>query len=158
MSNLATIGQSLPATTPEALQKILAAEQQIMQAVQIEVQTEHVLHAGMYGRTVRLAPWVVIVGALMKVPTLLIVNGKCRVYAGDRWYASSGYQVIPAKAGRKQIFITEEPTEITMIFPTKARTIAEAEAEFTDETEKLISRRQDNGDIIMITSDQPCLE
>ena len=43
----------------------------------------------------------------------------------------------------KQIFISKTPVIITMTFPTSAKTIEEAEREFTDEHELLLSRRQD---------------
>ena len=122
------------------------------------VQTEHVLHAGMYARTVRLPAGVIIVGVLYKVPTMVIVHGACWVFAGEKWYRIEDYQVIPASAGRKQIFVTEQPTEITMVFRTKAKTVAEAEDAMTDEADKLINRRQDDGDIITITGVEACQE
>ena len=151
--SLAIIGNSLPAITPEMLEKVLAAESRIMQAPQIDVQTEHILHGGMYARTVRLAAHVVIVGVLLKVPTVLIVQGSTLMLAGDKWYRLDGYQVMPAQAGRKQVFVTNEETSITMIFATSAKTVEEAEAEFTDETGKLLSRRKDGNDIVTVTGE-----
>lgn len=124
---------------------------------QLDVTTEHVLHAGMYARTVRLDARVAIVSVLIKVPTMLTVNGKCRVFAGDAWHDFDGYRVIPAEAGRKMIYVTLEPTEITMVFPTKAKTIDQAEREFTDEAEMLLSR-QSSGDVFLITGVEPCRE
>jgi len=143
---------TLPATSIEVMDKVRAVEQRVREMPQIVVQTEHVLHAGMYARTVRLDANVLIVGVLIKCPTMLVVRGRAQVFAGDRWYAIDGYNVIPASAGRKQMYVTTEPTEITMLFPTKARTVAEAEAEFTDETDSLISRTYDN-DLVVITGD-----
>jgi hypothetical protein len=49
--------------------------------------------------------------------------------------------VIQASAGRKQIYVTTEPTEITMVFPSSAKTVEEAEDEFSDESANLLSRR-----------------
>ena len=143
---------TLPATTSEYLEKLCAVEQKVREMKQIIVQTEHVLHAGMYARTVRLEANVLIVGVLIKRPTMLVVHGYAQVFAGDRWYSIEGYNVIPASAGRKQMYVTSQPTEITMLFPTKAKTVEEAEAEFTDEAEGLISRKSDN-DLIVITGD-----
>lgn len=151
MNSLAIPGTSMPITTGEALEKVLALEERIRDREQIEVQTEHILHGGMYSRTVRLAPGVVIVSVVIKVPTALIVNGKCRVFAGDRWHAMEGYNVMAGSAGRKPIFVTETATEITMIFPTQAQTVEQAEAEFTDEADGLLSRRQDGNDLITVT-------
>lgn len=124
---------------------------------QIELKTEHVLHAGMYARTVRLDARVAIVSVLIKVPTILTVNGKCRVFAGETWRDFDGYHVMPANAGRKMIYITFAPTEITMVFPSRAKTVEEAEREFTDEHEGLLSR-QCSDDVVTITGVQSCLE
>lgn len=154
MNDLSNPGSMLPAAQPDAIQRILAVESEMMKHEQVQLQTEHVLHARLYARTLRLAPRVAIVGVLIKIPTLLVVHGSAAVYDGERWHQIKDYQVIPASAGRKQIFLAEELTEITMIFASKARTVAEAEAEFTDETEKLLSRRQDGNDLVVITGVQ----
>jgi hypothetical protein len=58
------------------------------------------------------------------------------------WHELVGYNVIQASAGRKQIYVTREETAITMIFPSNAKTVEEAEEEFTDEAEMLLSRRE----------------
>lgn len=121
---------------------------------QIKVQTEHILHAGMYARTVRLAAKVSITSLLIKVPTIVTINGKCRVFNG-KWQDFDGYNVLPAAAGRKMIYLTFAPTEITMVFPSKATTVEGAEREFTDEPELLISR-QSNDDLVTITGVEPC--
>lgn len=154
---LATVGSTVPAATPESLEIANRVEAKMRSMPQIELKTEHILHAGMYARTVRLEARVAIVSVLIKVPTVLTVNGKCRVFAGDLWRNFDGYQVMPASAGRKMIYITFEPTEITMVFPSRAKTIEEAEREFTDEGNMLLSR-QSSDDVVTITEDQLCLE
>lgn len=131
------------------------AQEAIRKLPQIEIQTEHILHGGMYIRTIRLDPEVVIVGALIKVPTLLIVNGDTKVFTGASWIRLQGYNVIPARAGRKQIFATKAETYITMIFATDAKTVEHAEAQFTDEAESLMSRNHGEHDTVIITGDQP---
>lgn len=153
--SLATVGSAIPATTPEALKIINGVEGAMRQMPQLELKTEHVLHAGMYARTVRLDARVAIVSVLIKVPTTLTVNGRCRVFAGE-WRDFDGYCVLPAEAGRKMIYVTLAPTEITMVFPSKAKTVEEAEREFTDDAELLLSR-QCSGDVVTITG-VPCLE
>ena len=141
--NLALTDKTLPPTTPEIIEKIALVEARIRPHEHtLQVTMEHHLHAGMYARTCRLAPWQVITSVLIKIPTLLIVNGDCIVLAGDKWHELTGYNVLQACAGRKQIYVTREATEITMIFPSKAETIEEAEREFTDEYENLLTRRE----------------
>ncbi len=149
MTESLAICNTLPATNGEFLETICAVEHKVREMEQISVQTEHVLHAGMYARTVRLDANVLIVGVLIKRPTMLVVEGHAQVFAGDKWYAIDGYNVIAASAGRKQMYVTTEPTSITMLFPTKATTVEQAEAEFTDETDNLISRKSAN-DLIVI--------
>ena len=140
---LALIDHALPPTTPEIIEKIALVEARIKpHESTLKVTMEHSLHAGMYARTCRLAPWMVITSVLIKIPTLLIVNGDCVVLAGDKWHEIKGYNVIPASAGRKQIYVTREETEITMVFPSNAKTVEEAEREFTDEYENLFTTRQ----------------
>ena len=152
---LAIVGNAIPATTPESLEVLNHLEAEIRTMPQIEVRTEHVFHAGMYARTVRLDARVVIVSVLIKVPTMLTVSGKCRVFEGQSWHQFNGYHVIPAQAGRKMVYVTESPTDITMVFPTKAKTVEEAEREFTDEDDMLLSRQCGNDIVITET---PCLE
>lgn len=154
--SITILGNILPAPSAEALEKIIAVESAAMQREQLHFQTEHVIHAGMYARTVRLKPGTLIVGALIKIPTILVVHGCAIVFAGDQWYRIDDYQVIPASAGRKQIFVALATTEITMMFPTKAMSVSDAEQEFTDEMEKLVSRRDGDDDIIVITGVQSC--
>jgi selenocysteine-specific translation elongation factor len=139
---LALIDNSLPAASPEILEKIALVEARIRPREHtLQVQMEHHLHAGMYARTCRLAANQVITSVLIKIPTLLIVNGDCVVLAGEKWHELKGYNVIPANSRRKQIYVTRGATEITMIFPTDAKTVQEAESEFTDEADSLLSRR-----------------
>jgi hypothetical protein len=147
----------VPAATPEALAIVNRVEAKMRSMPQIELKTEHILHAGMYARTVRLDARVAIVSVLIKVPTVLTVNGKCRVFAGEVWRDFDGYNVLPANAGRKMIYITFAPTEITMVFPSRAKTVEEAEREFTDEGDMLLSR-QSNEDLVTITGVPSCLE
>jgi formylmethanofuran dehydrogenase subunit A len=152
MSNhLAISDNVLPATPSEIIAKIVAVEERMRHREHtLRVETEHLLHAGMYSRTIRVAAMMAFTSVLIKIPTTLIVNGKCCIFAGDHWHTLEGYSVIAASAGRKQIYVTLEPTEITMIFPSNAKTVEEAESQFTDEAESLLTRRRD-GDLVAIT-------
>lgn len=125
-----------------ALAGVMKAQDAILELPQVEIQTEQFIHGGVYVRTIRLDAGIVLVGALVKIPTTLIVSGKTRVFTGESWIELAGFHVIPAGAGRKQMFVTEEPTAITMIFKTDATSIEQAEEEFTDEHEQLMSRKK----------------
>jgi hypothetical protein len=141
---------NLPVMNDALLDKLTHIQNEILEKPQVEVNTEHVIHGGMYIRTIRLDADIVLVGALVKVSTVLIVSGKTAVFTGENWIELDGYHVIPARAGRKQIFVTREETSITMIFRTDAKTVAQAEEEFTSEAEALMSRKNDN-DTVLVT-------
>jgi hypothetical protein len=115
----------------------------MLETEQVPIVTDHVLHAGMYSRTITMPPYTPLVGALIKIPTLVITVGDGCVYVDGEWKIVRGYRVIPGCKGRKQAFFSIGPLIITMIFPTSAKTVQEAEEEFTDEHELLLSRRQD---------------
>lgn len=160
---LSACGATLPATDAKVIEKLATVQQVLMHAEQIGLQTEHILHGGMYARTIRLRPasadpedQIVILGAHIKVPTLVILRGPGSAFVGDGWADFEGpYEVIPGSAGRKQMFSTRGGIEldITMIFPTTARTVEEAEAEFTDEADLLLSRREPGNDLVVITGE-----
>lgn len=115
-------------------------EQEILNSPQTEIVTQHVLHAGMYARTIMIPSGVVLTGALIKIPTLLIVNGDVMIYRDDGPVRISGHNVMLGAAGRKQAFVAVSDTYLTMIFPTDAKTVSTAEAEFTDDYARLMSR------------------
>lgn len=106
---------------------------------QVPIMTDHVIHGGMYCRTVFIPAGVMITGALIKVATILIVHGNAVVYIDGGPMEVTGYNVVPASAGRKQAFVAREDTWLTMVFPSKAKDVDEAEREFTDENDLLAS-------------------
>ena len=108
---------------------------------QYDFPTEHFFHGGMYVRTVKMPASSILCGAVIKVPTLVTVAGDCIVKVGEDAREIVGYAVLRGAPGRSQIFIARSETYITMSFPSKAKTLEEAEEEFTDEYEQLMSRR-----------------
>jgi hypothetical protein len=81
----------------------------------------------------------------------LIVNGPCTLVTGDSRIDLAGYNVLPGLAGRKSLSLTHGAVEMTMIFPTSAQTIQEAENEIFGEADQLASRANDTHDTIVIT-------
>lgn len=137
----AVASTQIAAMSEAAVDQVRRLEEALLDSPQFEIPTEHVLHAGMYSRTVRIPAGVVITGALIKIATLLIVNGDVSVFTGGETLRLTGYHVIPASAGRKQAFIAHADTTLTMLFPSQAATVEQAEAEFTDEADLLLSRQ-----------------
>ena len=127
--------------SPEAIDRVTRLEAEVLKLPQVSIPTSHVFHAGMYARTLTVPAGVVLTGALMKIPTLLILDGDALVTTDQGTVRMTGHHVLSGAAGRKQACLAITDTHATMIFPTSAKTIEEAEAEFTDETDKLFSRR-----------------
>jgi hypothetical protein len=115
----------------------------IQSCPQIDIPTEHLLHGGMYARTIRVPAGTVLEGAEIKIPTLLVVHGyaQFRLERGD--LVVNGFGVLAGSAGRKTIMWAQSDVEMTMVFPTQAETVDEAEREFTDDFERLMSRRSE---------------
>ena len=135
--------KSLPAMTDEAIGKARETEARMLSMPQVDLPVSHALHAGMYHRTITIPAGVAITGALIRVPTLLIVDGDCEVFTGAEVARLDGHHVLQCQPGRKQVFLAHADTHLTMIFPTGAATVEEAEHEFTDEAARLQSRQKE---------------
>jgi len=141
MTVLIDPARSIAAMTPAAIERVRALEAQSLELPQVGIATNHLLHAGLYARTICIPAGVALTGALIRVPTVLIVSGHCSVCVGEGTLTLTGYHVLAASAGRKQAFYAHADTTLTMVFATRATTVAEAEDEFTDEAHLLFSRK-----------------
>jgi hypothetical protein len=154
MSDLAiplpTIAALVP-PSPATLDKLAQALEIIKAQPQVPLATEHLFHGGMYARTIRLIPGEWMIGSRIKLPTVLIVHGNCTVLLGDETVNLSGYNIIPGCAGRQQLFLAHSPVEMTLIFPTSAVTVEEAENEVFADADQLMSRTDASRDTITIT-------
>jgi hypothetical protein len=139
----------VPATSPAGLDLVNQIEKRVLETPQLKLITRHVIHAGVYSRTICVLKGTVMTSALIKVPTTVTICGDASMLVGDaREVRVKGYEVVAASAGRKVAYIAHEDTYITMSFKTNARSVHEAEAEFTDEHERLMSRRGVNEVVI----------
>src|SRR5216684_8484560 len=124
MTELIVAHTAIPAMGPAAVSKVRALEAIARKLPQVPLETHHILHGGLYARTIRIPAGVTITGALIKVATVLIVRGDVLIYVGDEEpLRLEGYNVLPASAGRKQAFATLADTHITMICSTEVRTV-----------------------------------
>lgn len=127
---------------PSAIERARRLETLASVLPQVSIGTDHVFHAGLYARTVLVPAGVMITGVLIKIPTVLIVSGDAIVHAEGGPLELHGYNVLPASAGRKQAFVALTDTHLTMIFGTSASDVDAVEREFTDELDKLVTRRE----------------
>ncbi|MDD5176271.1 MAG: hypothetical protein PHQ05_07620 [Sterolibacterium sp.] len=141
MTGLVAAEGRIPAMAPKAIDKVRQLEALTRELPQVEIATEHVLHGGMYARTICIPAGVVLTGVFIRVPTLLVFDGHATVNAGDEATTLTGYHVLAASAHRRQAFLAHADTRLTMVFASQAKTVAEAEDEFTDEAHLLFSRK-----------------
>jgi len=153
MSEIAVQHTGIASMSQSAIDRARALEQAMMTLPQEELTTHHLIHGGMYARTIKIPAGMVLTGALIKIATTLIVVGDVKMFVDDGVVELSGYNVLPASANRKQAFVTESDTYLTMIFPSRAQTVEQAESEFTNEVDLLVSRRDPSRDTITITGD-----
>ena len=147
---------SLPAIrsmSPAQVGDVRRLESTVRELPQVKIDTQHVIHAGTYSRTIRIAAGVILTGAEIKRSTLLVFNGRALVTMGDETVELSGYHVLPAAAGRKQAFLALSDTDLTMVFATGAGSVEDAESEFTDEPHLLMSRKPGARNYINITGE-----
>jgi hypothetical protein len=147
MAELLTLRDTtvIPAMSVASIAKVeRLTEMSLRHLPQYPFVTKHRLHAGIYTRTVDFeapppghahAP----TGVLIKRATVLILYGDAIVYMGEDEAPLhvSGLTELQGSAGRKQAFLFNGPLTMKMLFATNAQTVAEAQAEFTDEVELL---------------------
>lgn len=149
----AQTGNRVPAMSVEAIEKARALEAITRELPQVPIATEHVLHAGMYARTILIPAGVLLTGAFIQVPTLLIFDGHAHVNTTGDGIELCGHHVLAASAGRRQVFMSHADTHLTMVFPTTAATVQEAEEQFTNEAHLLASRNADAVNLTTITGE-----
>ena len=139
--------------TESELAAVRRVEEKLKTVKQNGMETWHVLHGGIYSRTIFLEKDQVIVGAQIKVPTTIMINGSLLISSGGESFEIKGVNIIPASKNRKQIMKATEKTSVTMCFATSAKTVEEAEEEFSDEAGNLMSRFSDSINHINITGE-----
>jgi hypothetical protein len=152
MTALAT-NNKISVMSESAIEKVRLVQNAMLKFPQIDLPVHHILHGGMYSRSLVIPAGVAIAGAFIQVPTTLVVSGNVTVYANDQAYEIDGYQVLVASAGRKQVFVAHTDTNMTMTFATDATTVEDAENEFTSEPDLLASRRHKDLNTTIITGE-----
>lgn len=105
---------------------------------QVEIPIDHLIHAGMYARTAHIEADQIVSGVVLSRATVLVLHGDVTVFTGNGAVRLTGFHVLPGSAGRKQLFRTHAETHLTMVLPSRAQSVDEAEHEFTNEPELLM--------------------
>ncbi len=83
MTALAATTTTIPAMTAETIEQVRAFEALVRQEPQVVLETSHVLHAGIYARTIVVPAGIVLCATLIKLPTIVIVQGHAAFHTGD---------------------------------------------------------------------------
>lgn len=134
--------RELPALAPSDRVLVERAQALVRELPPLDIPTEHLLHAGLYARTVCIPAGALVVGSHMRRATVLVLDGDASVFTGgdERERRYTGRHVIAGAAGRKSMFLAHAETSLTLLLPTDARTVEQAENDFTDEAAELLSR------------------
>lgn len=151
MSNLAISNNHIATMSENAIKKVCQFEAELLKLPQVHIPTHHLIHAGMYSRTIMIPAGVALTGALMKIATILILSGDFVLFAGEEAVELHGYNVLAGSPNRKQSGVAITDTWVTMIFPTDAKSVEMAEKEFTDGADNLWSRFPDATNHVTIT-------
>lgn len=152
-AEIVPIGRHIACMSDGSIAKARETQERILTVKQVEIPTEHVIHAGMYTRTIFMPPNTELVGAHIKIPTLFIIHGEAVVYTEEGPRRLAGYNVFTASANRKQVVYSIGEVYISMIFATQAKDVETAEKEFTDEFELLGSHRDTSFNRVLITGE-----
>lgn len=135
---------TLGAMAPEAVAEIKKFRDRVGELPgQTDLPIEHHLHAGVYSRTVFIPKGMLAFGTQIRVPTQMIISGSVVINDGLERREYEGFKVLDGAAGRIQVAYAREDTYVTMLFATDAKTVREAEDEFTDEAALLQTRKGD---------------
>lgn len=123
---------------PEAVR---ALEHAIMSLPQVDLQTQHLVHGGMYARTIFIPAGTVLTGAQTKQDNVCVAFGDITVTTDEGTQHLTGFHVLPAKAGAKRAGVAHGDTWWTTLFTTERTEVADIERDLTDEADLLQTNR-----------------
>jgi hypothetical protein len=124
-----------------SVEAVRELESHLITLPQVDLGTTHMVHGGMYARTIRIPAGTVLTGALTNCDNICILCGDITVTTDDGPQRLTGYHVIPAKAGAKRVGATHADTWWTTLWPTALTDVDDIENELTDESDLLQTRR-----------------
>lgn len=138
MNELANVAPALVAPTVETLATLREIDARMLELPQAGITIDHLIHGGMYARTAHVPANTLVSGVVMARATVLVLQGDVTVFTGADEVRLTGFNVLPGSAGRKQLFLAHSETHMTMLLPSRAQSVFEAEHDFTDEPELLM--------------------
>jgi hypothetical protein len=123
------------------IETVRALESMLLQLPQVNIETQHMLHAGMYARTIFIPAGVMATGANLSLDSVGILFGDITVTTDEGTQRLTGFNVLSASKGHKRAGIANSDTWWTTVFRTDATTVDEAEKSITSESDMLLSRK-----------------
>lgn len=130
---------ALPEEINQQFEEVISELEKLPQR---QIETEHRLHGGIYSRTLRVPAETLVVGLPIIVETQLVCQGHFVLTDGIQSKEFNGYHILEGRSGRRAAVRTLTDCVFTMIVATKATSVEEAENEFTNEPERLLSRKE----------------
>lgn len=123
------------------VEQVRRLEAVMAQGEQTNVPLQHLVHGAMYARTALIPAGQVLTGAMTSADNIVVVCGDITVTTETGIRRITGYEVLPALAGRKRVGVTHADTWWTAIFQTDLQDIEAIENSITSEPEQILSRR-----------------
>jgi hypothetical protein len=137
-----------PVPTESAVPSLMASPEAVRELElftlampQVEIKTEHLVHGGMYARTIFIPAGTLLTGAMMNVDNICVMSGDISVTTDEGTVRMTGFHIVPASAGFKRAGFAHADTYWTTLMPTDKTDVSEIEDEMTDESDMLQTRR-----------------
>lgn len=135
-------GHDLMASVGHDPAKVAELEAMILQRPdQLLLDAQHLVHAGMYARTMFIPAGVVLTGALVDADNVCVMQGDITVTTDEGAKRFTGFHVVPANAGHKRAGYAHADTWWTAFFRTDLQDVAAIEESITKEAARLMSRK-----------------
>ncbi len=122
---------------------IRKVERHLLELPQCHMATTHVVHGGMYARTIFIPAGTMLTGAEMLKDNICVVCGDITVTTHDGAKRLTGFHVIPANSGLKRAGLAHADTWWTSIWKTDRTEVKDIEDEATNEANMLGTRRNE---------------
>lgn len=122
-------------------ERVAELEDVLLALPQIDLGTTHLIHAGMYARTILIPAGTVLTGALTEADNICVMHGDITVTTDDGPQRLVGFHVLPANAGSKRAGMAHADTYWTTLFRTDETEVSKIENSVTREADRLQTRR-----------------
>lgn len=132
----------LQSTSAEGQQRLARLREVLETLPAVHLDTVQKLYAGCYSRTLFIPAGTVVESVEIKCATQLVVVGHARFSDGDHTTEVNGVHVFTGLPGRKGACYAISDVVTVMFFASGAKTFDEAEHEFTNEVDDLLTTKE----------------